>query len=89
MREDVSEWPAAKYLRYIRHYHVEPWGNRESGLRTGYLAMVTSDAEGIDPETFIIANPTKAEAKERDEWERQSEEFEAARHKRLSAKGNG
>ena len=83
----MSDWPAKKFLQFIRHYHVEPWGNREAGLRTGYLAMVTSKAEGIDPETFIIAAPTKAEQTERDEWDRQREEFEAAQHHRRVAKG--
>lgn len=79
--------PAADYLGWIRHYHAEPWGNKEAGLRTGMLAVAVSEADGLDPETFVIASPTKAEQAEREEWERQSAEFEAEGRRRRAQKG--
>ena len=80
--------PARDYLGWLRHYNREPWGNREKGLRTGLLARATSELEDLDVETFVIAAPTKAEQAEREEWDRQSREFEAERRKRRAEKGD-
>jgi hypothetical protein len=88
MGEDVSDWTADKYLRYLRHSYLEPWGNREKGLRTGLLARATSELEDLDIETFVVAAPTKAEQAEREEWERQAAEFEAEGRKRRAEKGD-
>ena len=57
-------------LRWVRHYAVEPWGNREAGIRTGLLAKTNvSDPDKIAAEDFIVSLPTKQEEKEREEWE--------------------
>ena len=78
--------PAKEYAGWLKHYCEEPWGNKEAGLRTGYLAIAASQVEGLDPEGFIVALPTKAEEKEREEWEQQAREFEAMGRKRRAQK---
>lgn len=78
--------PAKEYLGWLRNYDLEPWGNKEAGLRTGLLAMASSEIEGIDPEMFVISEPTKREQAEHEEWQKQSAEFEAMGRKRRAEK---
>jgi hypothetical protein len=55
---------------WLEFYAVEPWGNREQGIRTGMLALATGMEKG-SAEDFIVSTPTKAEERERRQWEEQ------------------
>lgn len=77
--------PAKEYLGWLRHYLIEPWGNKEKGIRTGLLAAVSSGEE-LDPEDFIIKAPTVAEKAEIESWQRQAEEFDSMQRKRRARK---
>lgn len=68
----------ATALRWSRFYAIEPWGNKEAGLRTGMLAAATGQAsQEISVEDFIVSAPTRREAAEIAEWERQAAEFDS------------
>lgn len=70
-------------LRWARFYAVEPWGNKEAGLRTGMLAMAVGecDQEKVTAEDFVVAVPTPGEARRREESAELVAEFESWRRK--------
>lgn len=80
--------PAAEYLGWVRHYYCEPWGNKEAGIRAYRTALFTGqiDSTQIGPDDFIVKAETPEEAKEREEWEQQSADFEAVGRKRRAQK---
>jgi hypothetical protein len=75
---DPEEWfgrmTAKTALGWLMHYAVEPFGNRERGMRTGRLALATGLEKGSE-EDFIVSDPTEAELRDRQKWEEQVAEF--------------
>lgn len=81
--------PAKEYLGWLRHYRVEPWGNREAGERSYLSALFTGqiDPTQVGPDDFIVKAETQREREEREEWEQQAAEFESEARKRRAKKG--
>lgn len=64
-------------LRWSRFYQLEPWGNREAGIRTGLLAFATGeiDRAKVAVDDFVVAAPTEHERRNREQVEGQIAEF--------------
>jgi hypothetical protein len=77
---DPEAWFAAMAvktaLRWSRHYELEPWGNKESGVRTGLLALSAGNIEKDAVDDFVVSAPTKRESVNIAKWRQEADEFD-------------